>query len=207
MKKTEEPLERNKRVSEIIHVARKLFGLHGVERISMQEIADEIQLSKASLYYYFPDKVSLYRAVIEEEQEEFIDNISKSIHCINDPEKSLIEYVNARLIYFRSLLNLSRLRLEAYSDLKPVFRDTIIQFKEREKKIIMDIFDRGNKDGIFLIVNTDLTASLFLDLLKGLRVSVVDNKKTLTIEQEEFDLLLSNTSLFTKIFVNGLKIK
>jgi hypothetical protein len=61
--------------------------------------------------------------------------------------------------------------------------------------------------GIFYINDPDSTASLFLDLLKGLRISVVNDKKTLFIEQEEFGKLLENTNAFTKIFINGLKFK
>ena len=119
----------------------------------------------------------------------------------------LREYANTRLSYFRTLLNLSRLRLEDYSDLKPVFRETIMLFKEKEKEIIMKIFEKGKSQGIFFIKNPDATASLFLDLLKGLRISVVNDKKTLFIEREEFAQLLENTNNFTEIFINGLKFK
>ena len=91
----------------------------------MREIAEDLKLSKASLYYYFPDKESLYKAVVEKEQAEFISSISERISSIHEPEQLLLEYVNARLTYFRTLLNLSRLRLESYSGLKPSFRETI----------------------------------------------------------------------------------
>ena len=56
---------------------------------------------------------------------------------------------DTRLSYFRTLLNLSRLRLEAYSGLKPGFRETIQMFKEKEKEIIMRIFEKGISKGIF----------------------------------------------------------
>jgi len=49
----------------------------------------------------------------------------------------------ARLSYFRILLNLSRLRFEDYSDLRPAFRETIYLFKEKEKEIIIKIFEKG----------------------------------------------------------------
>ena len=93
-------------------------------------------------------------------------------------------------------MNLSRLRLEAYSDLKPVFRETINAFKEKEKEIVKNIFEKGIATGIFSIRDTDQTASLFLDLLKGLRISVVNDKKTLIIEQEEYDQLLEKYDCF-----------
>ena len=200
-------LDKSNKEQLIIETAQKRFGLYGVEKTSMQEIADDLMLSKASLYYYFPDKENLYKAVVEKEQNEFITKLTERMLSIKEPDLLLREYVNTRLSYFRSLLNISRLRLEAYSDLKPVFRETMILFKEKEKEIIIKIFNDGIRKGIFFIEETDKTASLFLDLLKGLRISVVNDKKTLFIEQEEYDKLLYNTIAFTDIFIKGLSVK
>jgi len=197
--------EKIDKVQIIIEASQKRFGLFGVEKTSMREIADDLKLSKASLYYYFPDKESLYKAVVEKEQKEFIDKITERILSIEEPEQLLREYSISRLSYFRTLLNLSRLRLEAYSDLKPVFRETIQIFKEKEKEIIKKIFNKGIKNGIFYINDSDQTASLFLDLLKGLRVTVVNEKETMVIEQDEYDLLLEKTIAFTNLFIKGLK--
>jgi TetR/AcrR family transcriptional repressor of mexJK operon len=207
MNKTESVFEKSNKVQLIINVAQKLFGIYGVEKTTMREIADGLKLSKASLYYYFPDKESLYKAVVEKEQNEFLSRISKKMLNIQEPGLLLREYAVIRLSYFRTLLNLSRLRMEAYSDLKPVFRETSSMFKEKEKEIIVKIFEKGITKGTFSIKDTDRTASLFLDLLKGLRISVVNDKKTMFIDQEEYDRLLEKTIAFTDIFINGLNIK
>jgi AcrR family transcriptional regulator len=205
MYKAESVFDKTNKIQLIIDVAQKRFGVYGIEKTSMREIADDLKLSKASLYYYFPDKESLYRAVVEKEQNEFIARISEKILNIREPELLLREYAVSRLSYFRTLLNLSRLRFEVYSDLKPVFKESIILFKEKEKEIIVKIFEKGILNGVFSIEDTYKTASLFLDLLKGLRISVVNNKKTMFIEQEEFDKLLEKTIAFTNIFIGGLK--
>jgi AcrR family transcriptional regulator len=207
MKNSERGSDKSNKVAIITEAAQKRFGLYGIEKTSMQEIADDLRASKASLYYYFPDKESLYIAVVEKEQAEFIAAIAENFLTIHQPEKLLREYAVARLSYFRTLLNLSRLRLETYSDLKPVLRETIEAFKEKEKEIIKNIFDKGIGMGIFSIDDTDQTASLFLDLLKGIRISVVNDKKLLFIDQAEYDRLLGNTNAFTEIFINGLKYK
>jgi AcrR family transcriptional regulator len=197
--------EKNDKMQSIIEASQKRFGLFGIEKTSMREIADDLKLSKASLYYYFPDKESLYKAVVEKEQTEFLAKISERIFNFHEPDQLLLEYANARLSYFRTLLNLSRLRLEAYSDLKPGFRETIQLFKEKEKDIIKKIFEKGISIGLFFINDTDQTATLYLDLLKGLRTTLINEKKTLFIEQEEYDLLLEKTVAFTKLFIKGLK--
>jgi AcrR family transcriptional regulator len=199
--------DKNDKVEMILEASQKRFGLYGIEKTSMREIANDLKLSKASLYYYFPDKETLYKAVVEKEQIEFLSRISERISSIQEPELLLLEYSNTRLSYFRTLLNLSRIRLEAYSDLKPAFRETIQKFKEKEKQIIRKIFEKGIEKGIFFIDDTDQTASLFLDLLKGLRVTLVNEKKTMFIEQDEYDKLLETTLAFTNLFIRALKFK
>jgi AcrR family transcriptional regulator len=205
MMKPEVLSDRNDKIRQITEAAQKRFGLYGIEKTSMREIANDLMLSKASLYYYFPDKESLYKAVIEKEQEEFIIKISENILKLKDPEQLLKEYTIARLSYFKTLLNLSRLRLETFSDIRPAFRDSIRKFKEREKEIVIKIFEAGIYSGKFSISNTYNTATLFLDLLRGLRVSVVNDKRTLFIDEEEYDSLLEKTVAFTEIFIRGVK--
>jgi AcrR family transcriptional regulator len=207
MNLTKAGIEKSKKLQLIIEASQKRFGLFGVEKTSMREIADDLKLSKASLYYYFPDKESLYKAVVEKEQSEFVAKISERIFYFNEPEQLLLEYVNARLSYFRTLLNLSRLRLETYSSLKPGFIEAINTFREKEKDIIKKIFEKGIKSGTFSIDNTDQMSSLFLDLLKGLRIMLINEKKTLIVEEEEYELLLEKTIFFTKVFIRALKYK
>ena len=86
--------EKTDKVQMIIEASQKRFGLYGIEKTSMREIADDIKLSKASLYYYFPDKESLYKAVIEKEQKEFITKISERVFSFHEPEQLLLEYVS-----------------------------------------------------------------------------------------------------------------
>ena len=189
----------------IILTAQKRFGIYGLQKTSMQEIANDLGLSKASLYYYFPDKETLYRAVIEKEQKEFLHMISEKTSKMKDPGKLLLEYVTARLDYFRTLLNLSSLRFEEFSYLKPIIRDLLDNFRENEKAILSGILKNGIETGDFAEMDTDETAYLFLDLLKGLRVSLITSKNLMTLEPEEFDRLNNRTLAFTRIFIKGIK--
>jgi AcrR family transcriptional regulator len=189
----------------IIEAAQKRFGLFGIEKTSMREIAEDLNLSKASLYYYFPDKESLYIAVIEKEQTEFLDRIMKRITEIPEADLLLREYTNTRLSYFRTLLNLSRLRLQFYSDLKPVLKDTMHVFREKEKEIIVTIIDKGIKDRIFFYDDAEKAASLFLDMLRGLRMTILNDKISLVLDQQEYDRFLEKTNAVTEIFIKGLK--
>lgn len=189
----------------ILDTAQKRFGRYGVKKTSMSEIADDMGISKASLYYYFPDKESLYKAVVEKEQDEFIKRVTERMLIISDPEQKLIEYVSIRLTYFRSLLNLSRLRLGEYSSIRPAFRESLEIFRKKEQGIIGGIFQEGIVAGVFSIDDPEKTAFLFLDLLKGLRIALLNEMNIMFIEDEEFRQLLENTLSCASIFINGLK--
>ena len=47
----------------ILDVGLRLFASRGFEATSLQDIADEMSLTKAALYHYFPSKLEILRAV------------------------------------------------------------------------------------------------------------------------------------------------
>jgi TetR/AcrR family transcriptional regulator len=191
----------------IIRIAQKRFGLYGIEKTSMREIAGDLGISKGLLYYYFPDKESLYKAVIEKEQSEFIKKLETEIKDLSDPAESLRKYVSTRLFYFKTLLNIGRLRLESFSDLKPLIAESMKNFREMESNIVRNILENGNKKKIFRTKNIPETVSLFLDLLKGLRIAVIKDKAILVIDESEYSELSDKTMAFTELFIKSLMSK
>jgi TetR/AcrR family transcriptional regulator len=55
--------EKQKRLKEIIKAAEKVFFAKGYDRVTMDEIANEAEVNKALLYYYFKNKEALFFAV------------------------------------------------------------------------------------------------------------------------------------------------
>ena len=56
--------EKEQRRRDIINAAEKLFFSRGYDNVSMNDIASEVELSKATLYLYFKDKESLFFAIV-----------------------------------------------------------------------------------------------------------------------------------------------
>lgn len=55
--------EKEKRCNVIINAAERVIFSKGIEQATMQEIADEAELSKGTLYLYFKSKNELYTAI------------------------------------------------------------------------------------------------------------------------------------------------
>jgi len=192
------------KVHAIIDAAQKRFGRFGLEKTSMREIAHDLSMSKGSLYYYFPDKEHLYRTVVEKEQCLFLQMIREKVRSIDDPRDLLKEYARSRLYYFKTLLNLGQLRMEAFRGIRSFMEDIWLKFKEKEKEVLLEIFQGGLDRGVFHNIEADRTAELFLDMLRGLRESVFSKKDLLYIDEKEYDNLLEKTNAFIDIFISGI---
>jgi len=197
--------ENAEKIGNILSVAQKRFGLYGLEKTTMKEIAADLGMSKAALYYYFPDKEGLFKAVIEMEQDEFFKVVEQFKQTITEPDEMLREYIRIRFQYFKTLFNLSRLRIEEFNTIKPMLTDTLSIFRQKEESIISEFITAGNQQGIFHADNPKENASLFMDIIKGLRMQYLHKKELFYIEPDEYDELEKKYAAFTDLFIKGLK--
>ncbi len=83
--------EREGRRRSIIELTKGLVLEKGVDALSMQDIADAAELSKATLYLYFDSKESLFMEILDEATKRFRAYVEDRI----DPEATGIEALNA----------------------------------------------------------------------------------------------------------------
>jgi len=57
--------KRGRRIQEILAVAAELFGERGYAAVSLDDVAERLDVTKGSLYYYFASKDELVSAAIE----------------------------------------------------------------------------------------------------------------------------------------------
>ncbi|MDP4206974.1 MAG: TetR/AcrR family transcriptional regulator [Bacteroidota bacterium] len=196
--------ENIERINKIIEVSQKRFGLYGFEKTAMREIASDMGMSKGSLYYYFPDKESLYRAVIEKEQNEFLNIISEKFKQMNDPSAMLLEFINIRIYYFRKFLNLGRFRFEEFMGVRKIMGDIGLDFRKKETILIKEVIESGMQKGIYKVTNSDEVAEIFMELLIGLAKSNLHHKDIIYVENEDYESMQEKARIFSQIFINGI---
>jgi AcrR family transcriptional regulator len=193
------------KINQIIDTAQRHFALYGFDKTTMRGIAVDLKVSKGSLYYYFPDKEHLYKAIVLKENDTFILTIQNEIRLSKNPVEALKKYVKIRMDLFHTLINLNRSRLESLAGISSFMKTTNAGLRKEEKEIIKGIFMDGMKAGIFVIKDIDELADLFLELLKGLRMSILREMTFYYLETEEYALLVKRTMQFVEIFTNGIK--
>ena len=197
--------DNTEKLRQILAEARKCFGIHGFEHTTMSEIASGVFLSKASLYYYFPDKESLFKGVIEAEQEEFFSQMTKRLEELATAELMLTEFVRIRHEHFKKFINLSIFRFADFHTIKPHVKETFNRFRKRESEIIETILIKGKRSGTFICKDPAATATLFLDILQGLRLVVLQHRDFRELSQEDYDLMVEKHLSFIRLFIKGLK--
>ncbi len=190
---------------EILEAARNRFAHYGFSKVTMEEIASDVGMGKASLYYYFPTKDELFKSVINKEQNLFAEEIEKLFCRKMSAENKLKNYVKKRLEFFHELVNLSTLNVNTFVDIKLMFKELFEDFEKKELQLLQRILDEGKMNGEFDHRLKHETTLTFLHLLQGLRLRMIKFIKDNRMEKENYDELSAEMSLFVEIFIKGIK--
>ena len=83
------------RENQLLTIARALFARHGYDRTSLRDIAEEAKITKAALYYYFPNKDALFERVVLESMQSLYDETSAAVACAGTPTERLRAFMQA----------------------------------------------------------------------------------------------------------------
>ena len=84
----------------ILETAERVFALSGYQGASIAQIAREAGLPKANVHYYFKTKLDLYRQVLEQILDDWMEEAS-TFENYPGPEQALRAYVKAKMEFSR----------------------------------------------------------------------------------------------------------
>ena len=189
----------------IIEAARNRFAHYGFSKVTMEEIATDVGMGKASLYYYFPKKEDIFKSVIQKEQDLFVEEIETLIKQKLTATKKLEYYVSKRLEFFQQLINLGTLSVHSLVDTKSMFKELFKKFEDQELILLQKIFEEGKNKGEFDISIADNITKVFLYLLQGLRLRTIKSININRTEKVNYDELREEMLILVDIFTKGIK--
>ena len=166
--------------AQIVDVARKIFTRYGFRKTTMEEIAAAAHKGKSSIYYYFPGKEEIFRAVVEKEAGELRARLDNTIQINASPLEKLKAYILFRLHHVRTVENFySALNEETLSHFDFIL-DIRKNFDLEERKLVQGILKEGMLDGSFQISSSEIGAIAISTMMKGLELPLLlsDEHKT-----------------------------
>lgn len=200
--------ETDKKRELIIEGAIKRFVHFGINKTTMNEIAEDLSVSKPSLYYYFPDKTSLILGVVEKIFSDYFDALHKDhkqpvsfedtlLNIIDIKHKFFLRYYMLHLSYGNPDSSLSSAELKAYLE----------KMLEKIRKFHEQVFEQAvaNKE---ILPQEDIPkiAELYLACQSGLTsLCISHGNKELFPGKKELKLMKEKQISLSKIFIKGLK--
>ena len=105
--------EKEKRRNDIIKAAEKRFFKKGYDEVSMDEIAQDVELSKGTLYLYFKNKQSLYFAIVIRGMKKLLDYFIENTEKESTGLRKVLAISNSFLDYMTKYSHHYRLNLSA----------------------------------------------------------------------------------------------
>src|ERR1700761_6803647 len=83
---------------QILLAARRLFQVHGLQKVTMDDVAKAIGKGRSSLYYYYKSKDEIFEAVIALDIREIIDAITKAVENVLTTEQKIKAFCRSKLL-------------------------------------------------------------------------------------------------------------
>jgi len=145
--------DRERRKNEIIDAAEIVFFKNEFENSSVEKVAEEAELSKATLYLYFKSKEELYYAVCQRAEGKLYEQVDKAIKKADNTSTKIkafldafVEFQQKHPDHFNALFYLQThpFNLDPNHELA-------IENRRRDQKYLnhwIELIEQGKKDGL-----------------------------------------------------------
>ncbi len=117
--------ERRARQQTILNAGVRVFAKHGYHNASIELIAEEAELGKATLYYYYKSKEELLIAILAEGIHGFFTKLEDSLQTLESPLDKIRAIISESAAFFNA--HPDYFRLYQYLNTHPTFSERIYQ--------------------------------------------------------------------------------
>jgi TetR/AcrR family transcriptional regulator len=188
----------------ILQAAEEQFSRFGYAKVTMEEIAEQAGLGKASLYYYHSTKEELFHAVLHKKFAEFEVPVQRLLESDAPVPERIRQYVKERHIFFDRLLSLNITDFKAIPKNRPVIKNFFEERAALETQWLTQLFDEGRRSGVFAMHSSERTALAFLHIMQGLRLRYLRSQESAPSRSDTRDVH-QEMEYITAVFLRGIQ--
>lgn len=159
-------MNKNKTKNLILKKAAEVFAAKGIDKTTIEDITKKIGKAKSSIYYYFNDKEELFKEVLENEIENFKNEVIKKLNTTVDPITKLRIYFELRMKKTKELVNLFMIKTNEMTPQVACVNEIRKKYDEEEINIIKGILEEGDRRNIFYFPNIENATLVIASALK-----------------------------------------
>ncbi|RLC07301.1 MAG: TetR/AcrR family transcriptional regulator [Deltaproteobacteria bacterium] len=200
--------EKERRRQQIIVAAKRVFSKRGLRKTTMEDIANESELSPGTLYLYFKNKEELYASLSLRILQFLSIRVAQVIqNSGEDPSEKLDRLIEAmyEVYEFDPMVIINMFHLQSSETLKNLSPELLTEIKTLSKKAlghIAGIFEEGIEQGVFIDRHPTALADIFWSLFSG----VILWEASKNVINPDKDYLKSTLAVAFDLFCRGIKI-
>lgn len=203
MPNSSDPQEIKKK--QILEAAYKRFSHYGYSKTTMNEIAGDLSISKASLYYYFPDKSQLYAGVIRKLSDEYLALLQHKLsqNCtINDAFYFILHRIHRTISSHYNFFDYFRLNQQNIPD---SIWNIIREIHQTEVNLLTELYRKQVSETFAESHNLHEIIELIFNALDNVQNTFGKQKQPIFPDIEQYEITYTRKKLLLHILLNGLK--
>jgi AcrR family transcriptional regulator len=199
--------EKIERRRTILQCARELILLQGVEKVSMEDIAQKAELSKATVYLYFSSKEILFNEICEDAARIFLEHIKP----VPEPQQKLTG-LEALKYFWRGFVELFGntddmvIIFKVRNFLEPGLTNFLLNEHSKSPNVnaiikeIKNLIDRCKAEGFF---DPNLDSAMATGLFLSMFSIIVEKAAGLPLKDRNFPAIIEEMTNSFQIIIRG----
>ena len=150
------------RTEEVYTKAAMLFRQYGYLNTPLIAIGKELNIQKASLYYYIKDKETLLFKILNRTMDIMLEKVGNLPIQDLAPDEKLKSIIYAHIINASRYLNEFSVLLQDTKHLRPDLKKIVLSKRKKYEKIFLDIIEEGISKKIFVRQDPKMLVYLIL---------------------------------------------
>lgn len=198
---------REQKLEMLLDAASEMMRQYGPRKVTLEDVAKKVGLTKTAIYYYFKNKDELLLCCIERDAQELLRRELEAVEAAKGTERKLAAFAKSRHLYMME--KTSQITPEQFEDIKKLILNSKIDFTgvrvrlfEAERQIIKEILSCGIEAG-------EINPIEDLDAFSAFCIASSVSYEHIFIFNQMNDRPIANLTdkieTFASIFFNGLK--
>jgi len=188
------------RRKDILNAALELIALKGYQQMTIQDILDQLGISKGAFYHYFDSKSAVLEAVIDQMVDELFPHLEA---IVNDPHSTALDKLN------RYFVTANRWKIGQKDVMSALARlwypegNSIVRFRitnrlvERITPLLAQILRQGVSEGNITTPYVETTCQVMIYMVSGLQETFVKLIQKDQLQKTDLDHLQYTVDAYT----------
>jgi len=191
--------------TQILNAAYQRFSHFGYSKTTMNDIAGDLSMSKALLYYYFPDKSQLYAGVIRKLSNEFLVALQHKVNqncTIKEAFYFILQTIHRTISAHYNFFDYIKLNQQ---NLPELIRNIIQEVHETQVNLLTELYRKQTDEAFAKKHDLKQLIQLIFTSLDSVGTSTHKQNSTFFPDAEQLEIIYAQKKLLLQILLNGLK--